>query len=324
MPGLEDRGRGELDNTLTSLHPYLRYAVTDRLDVWGVLGYGWGELTLEQETGTHYETDTTLVMGAVGGRGLLLAAAETGGFQLATRTDAMFTRTTSEAVVGLSSAEAEAHRLRVVLEGSRALTWADGRSLTPTMELGLRHDWGDAETGFGLELGGRVHYADPRLGLTLDAAVRGLLAHEDHDYDEWGASGSLRLAPGAAGQGLSLTLAPTWGAAASGVNGLWSRQTTAGLAPQGTRRTPTGRLNAEVELWRPRAIRHRTPDPLCGHGVHGWRGPHLPPRHPLGLGHGPDAQPGRPAPGIGGPTAPEPGPPVSGHLELLSGHAPPS
>ncbi len=247
MPGLEDRGRGDLGNTLTSLHPYLRYAVTDRLDVWGVLGYGWGELTLEQETATNYDTDTTLVMGAVGGRGILLAAAETGGFQLATRTDAMFTRTTSEAVVGLSSADAEAHRLRVVLEGSRALTWAEGRSLTPSVEVGLRHDWGDAETGFGVELGGRVHYTDPSLGLTLDAAVRGLLAHEDHDYDEWGASGSLRLAPGAAGQGLSLTLAPTWGAASSGVDGLWTRQTTAGLAPPGrTRRAPAGRLNAEV------------------------------------------------------------------------------
>ena len=114
------------------------------------------------------------------------------------------------------------------------------------MEVGLRHDWGDAETGFGLELGGRVHYADPALGLTIEAAVRGLLAHEDDDYQEWGASGSLRLDPGAGGQGLALTLAPTWGAASSGVNGLWSRQTTAGLAPQGNRQTPAGRLNAEV------------------------------------------------------------------------------
>ena len=41
---------------------------------------------------------TTLVMGAFGGRGLLLAAADTRGFQLATRTDAMLTRTSSEAV----------------------------------------------------------------------------------------------------------------------------------------------------------------------------------------------------------------------------------
>ena len=118
--------------------------------------------------------------------------------------------------------------------------------MTPTVELGVRHDSGDAETGFGLELSGRVHYADPSLGLTIEAAVRGLLAHEDSDYKEWGASGTIRIDPGPTGQGFSLTLAPTWGAASSGIESLWSRQTTAGLAPQGTRSAPTGRLNAEV------------------------------------------------------------------------------
>ena len=30
------------------------------------------------------------------------------------------------------------------------------------------------------------------------------------------------------------------------MDGLWSRQTTAGLAPQGARPSPTGRLNAEI------------------------------------------------------------------------------
>ena len=246
MPGTEDRGRGGLENTLTSVHPYLRYAVNDRLAVWGLFGYGWGELDLEMDNGMTIETDTNLVMGAFGGRGILLAAAESGGFQLATRTDAMLTRTTSDKVAEMESAEADAHRLRLVLEGSRGFAWAEGRRLTPTMEVGLRHDWGDAETGFGLELGGRVQYADPALGLTIEAAVRGLLAHEDSDYEEWGASGTVRVAPGAMGQGLSLTLAPAWGATASGVDGLWSRQTTAGLAPQGNRAAPVGRLNAEI------------------------------------------------------------------------------
>ena len=249
-PGMADRGRGGLEQTLTSLHPYLRYAVTDRLDVWGVVGYGWGELDMEMDTGVTLETDTNLVMGAFGGRGILLAAADTGGFQLATRTDAMLTRTSSDAVTGgagnLAAADADAHRVRVILEGSRGVTWDGGQSLTPTVEVGLRHDWGDAETGFGVEVGGRVQYADPGLGLTVEGAVRGLLAHEDSDYQEWGASGTVRLAPGVGGQGLSLTLAPTWGAAASGVEGLWSRQTTQGLAPQGLRPTQTGRLQAEV------------------------------------------------------------------------------
>ena len=240
-------GDGDLDSsTLTSIHPYLRYAVNERVDVWGVLGYGWGDMTLEPGTGGTLETDTTLLMGAFGGRGILLAAPDNAGFQLATRTDAMLTRTTSGAVAGLAETEADAHRLRLVLEGTRPVLWPEGQSVTPTVELGVRHDWGDAETGFGLELGGRVQYADPTLGLTIEAAVRGLLTHEDSDYKEWGASGTIRLAPDLNGQGLSLTLAPTWGAASSGIESLWSRQTTAGLAPQGTRPRPTTSLNAEM------------------------------------------------------------------------------
>ena len=54
------------------------------------------------------------------------------------------------------------------------MAWAEGRVLTPTVEVGLRHDWGDAETGLGIEVGGRVQYADPTLGLTVEGAVRGI------------------------------------------------------------------------------------------------------------------------------------------------------
>ena len=239
-------GQGDLDTTLTSVHPYLRYRVNERVDLWGVLGYGWGELTLNQAQAAPLKTDTALLMGAFGGRGILLPAEKTGGFQLATRTDAMLTRMTSEDVTGIESAKADAHRLRLILEGSRGVTWDEGQSLTPTVELGVRHDWGDAETGFGLEVGGRVQYADPGRGLLVEGAGRVLLAHEDEAYEEWGASGTVRLAPGPAGQGLALTISPTWGAAASGVEGLWSRQTAAGLAGGQNQGASGGRLAVEV------------------------------------------------------------------------------
>ena len=105
-------GAGEVENVLTSLHPYLRYAVNERLDVWGVLGYGWGDVTLKPGPGVTLETGTTLVMGAFGGRGIILPATELGGFELATRTDAMLTRMTSDADAVLDATEADAHRLR--------------------------------------------------------------------------------------------------------------------------------------------------------------------------------------------------------------------
>ena len=110
MPDMDARGQGDLETALTSIHPYLRYAVTERLDVWGLLGYGWGDLTLEPGADATLETDTNFIMGAFGSRGMLLAASESGGFELATRTDAMLTRTTSDAVTtgagNLESAEA--------------------------------------------------------------------------------------------------------------------------------------------------------------------------------------------------------------------------
>lgn len=76
--------------------------------------------------------------------------------------------------------------------------------------------------------------------------MRGLLAHEDSGYREWSASGTLRITSGTAGRGLSLSLVPPWGAATSGVAGLWSREATSGLASFGNTCDPAGRLGAEV------------------------------------------------------------------------------
>ena len=240
-------GQGTLENNLTSLTPYVQFALTERLSVWGMAGYGWGDLDLRMDSGETHHTDVAFTMGAVGGRGVLMQSP--GGFELATRSDFMMTNTESDGITGedgnLAEAEGAAHRLRVVLEGTQPIHLAGGRSLTPTFELGLRHDFGDAETGFGLEVGGRIAYADPALGLTVEGTIRGLVAHEDEGYDEWGASANIRVAPGLNGHGLSVSLQPTWGVAQSGVQGLWSRQATAGLAS--TANGPqSGRVSTEV------------------------------------------------------------------------------
>ena len=316
--GMSDLGQGALDNTLTSIHPYVQYAVTDRLNLWGMVGYGWGDTEVTIGHTEILESDTNFLMGAVGGRGVLLAAAETGGFELATRSDAMLTQTSLDDTAGMVGAEGEAHRLRVVLEGSRGFTWPEGRTLTPTLEVGLRHDWGDAETGFGLEVGGRVQYADPRLGLTVEGTVRGLVAHEASEYDEWGASANVRLAPGMNGQGLSLTLAPTWGAVSSGVDGLWSRQTTAGLAPQGARPSPTAQLNAEIGYGIPAPFGPGLLTPYAGTVLTDGAAR----TYRLGTRwtsiSGPDAEPGRPTPGTRRRPADQPGPLPPNRLGLLS------
>ena len=220
-------------------------ALSERVSAWGLVGYGTGTLTLTEENGDtakRYTTDIGLRMGAVGARGTLVAPAEAGGFELAIRTDAMVLRTTSDATEGMAASEADASRLRLILDGSRAFE-AGGGTVTPRLEVGLRHDGGDAETGTGIEVGAGLSYQAN--GIAVEGAVRGLLAHEDEDYREWGASGSVRIDPGASGRGLSLTLRPTWGAASSGTERLWGLRDASGLGASDAFE-PERRLDAEV------------------------------------------------------------------------------
>ena len=255
-PNHPGRGSGTLESSLTSVHPYARLAVSERLSLWGLLGYGAGDLTLAVDAAGDrprqtWKTETEMQMAAAGARGVLLSAADHGGFELAARGDARLVRMNSDAATGagaagrLSESESQTSRLRFILEGSHRIEFAGGQTLTPILEVGLRHDGGDAETGTGIELGGGVSYADPATGLSVTAKARGLLAHEDAGYTEWGASGSVKIDPGAAGRGLSLSLAPAWGADSGNAERLWGLADARGLAGNESFE-PAGRLDAEA------------------------------------------------------------------------------
>ena len=234
QPGVDS---GTIESTMTTVSPYARFSLNDRLSVWGLAGWGTGDMTIVQAANDRGQperitrTDLEMRLAAVGGRGALLEADEAGGFDLALKADAFYVETESEAVSNEGSTTGVASRVRLALEGSSAFRMDGGGVLTPGLEVGLRHDGGDAETGTGVELGGRLTWADVDSGLSAEARVRTLIAHEDSDYREWGVAGSVRLDPGERGRGLSLSLSPTWGAASSGVGRLWSARDARGLAP---------------------------------------------------------------------------------------------
>ena len=238
---------GKLDSTLVSVHPYLHYALTDRLSAWGTLGYGAGGLRLRPERDgakaqDTIKTDIRMRMGALGLRGTVFANATT---ELALKSDLMWVRTASSATAGLAAVDAaDASRVRLLLTGRHRHMLATGAVLTPNVELGLRYDDGAAETGAGVELGGGLRYADAVRGLTVEATARSLLAHEDGGYEEWGLSGSLQLDPGRLGRGLSLRLASGWGLTDSGTDALWQQQTASGLT-RGAGQASRGRVKVE-------------------------------------------------------------------------------
>ena len=245
------RGDGSLASSLTGLYPYAGYKPTQDVSLWGTAGYGRGDLRLTMKDGESYRTDMDLRMAAAGVRGDLVSPRQAGGLWLAVESDALFVRTTSGAGSGrsglLAPAVADVSRLRLGLEGSLELALSGGESLRPTVEVGLRHDGGDAETGFGVEVGGGSVFADPARGLTAQVTVRGLLAHQASDFRDCMLSGSLRFDPRPSSDlGPSVSLMPSWGTSSSGgVEGLIGGETLPGLEARNTDQS-IGRFEAEA------------------------------------------------------------------------------
>ena len=219
--------RGEVESSLTGVYPYARYRVSESLSLWGVVGFGAGDMTLEPEGTSSIETDIETGMAAAGARGVLLPARAAGGFELALRADLMATATSSDAAANLVETEVETSRIRLLLEASREFRTGADSVLAASAEAGLRYDGGDAETGSGLEAGGSLRWTSG--SLSVEVAARGLMAHSEDDYEEWGVSGSVQYAPGSDGRGFSLKAGSAWGAAAGGAERIWS-QRAAGLA----------------------------------------------------------------------------------------------
>ena len=218
-PGSDvDGDEGKVESSLTGVYPYLEAKLNERISAWGLVGVGSGGLTLRRKNEV-LETDLGMRMGAVGIKGRMLDGTGPSGIGLDLKSDAMWVGTKSVRTEGMMGAEGEVSRVRIIVKGERPFATESGGMFTPSGEVGLRVDGGDAETGAGLELGAVLRYA--KGPLSIEGAFRGLVAHEESGYEEWGASGSVRVTPGESGLGLTFSLAPVWGNAGSQAERLW-------------------------------------------------------------------------------------------------------
>ena len=246
---------GSVDSSLTGVYPYARLVLNARMSAWALAGAGSGELTLKQEGDEPMPTDITMRMGAVGFKGRVLGEPGEDTLALNVKSDAMWVGTKSERTSDMDATEGDVTRLRLTLEGERAFAVGEGATFTPSAEVGLRHDGGDAETGTGLEVGAGLSYvAGP---LTVEGQVRTLIAHEESGYEEWGASGAMRITPSASGRGLTLSIAPQWGRTGSATEQLWSARDASAI---GTDRVFEGDARLAVDAGYGVGLAH-------GHGV---------------------------------------------------------
>ena len=302
IPGFPDvriaditsNAESDMKMSLTAAVPYAAWRASERLKLWGAAGYGSGDMTLDSGGDEVINTGIGWTMAAAGLRSDLMVF---GGASLALVSDALWARTSSEGATGLSATDAGVSRLRLGLEASRSFDLPGrGGRLTPKLELGARRDGGDAETGFGVEVGGGVAWSAPSLGLSLNIAGRALLSHEDNAISDHGFSASLAYDPRPnSARGLSLALRQDIGAQATGgLNALFSndplRPGMQGYGPD----AETGRWTMEAGYGMPAFGGRFTGTPHVGYGASafgrevsvGWRlAPELMPGAPeLSLG----------------------------------------
>ena len=231
-------GKGEYDLDISSVNPYVGWSLSEDLDIWASVGYGVGEVELNDGDGPR-SSDLEVGSVSVGASGRLVVSDELiagGRSELHLRGDG----SASQVDFDRSDAgftDVSSHRLRLIVEASHLRSGASG-SVRSGLELGVRHDGGDGQDDQGLELGGSLEWSNTR-GLTLSGRTRVLTLA---DYDEWGVSGILRLAPGQGGRGLSFSLSPGYGRDDSGTEQLWQR----GVSAVSSAQTARLRMDGEV------------------------------------------------------------------------------
>ena len=211
-------GGGEVSTRLGSFYPYLRISPTEALDLWGLMGFGWGSLDFSGEGQEDASTDMTIQVYALGAQ---LKIIDLYGALFSLKSDASFAVLKTASQANLPGIRTEPSRMRFALATQYPWEIDSVSKITPSVELGGRLDFNEVSGGAGVEVGGAVNYNHSTLRLNAEARARGLVYHNDSNVQDWGVSFQLRVDPNQFGQGLFASFAPHWGQSQSRVQRLW-------------------------------------------------------------------------------------------------------
>ena len=235
---------GTYESRMTSVHPYMNWSLSEAFDVWATVGYGEGEIEIEDKGGTE-SSSTKMTTAALGASGELLSDEEFlpgGTTTLRLKIEGSVARVEVAGNGNVKPLSSDHRRVRLSIEGSHKRPLGTGGLLTPSLEVSVRHDGGDSTNGTGFELGGSLRYVDVATGLTLEARGRALV-DDKHGREDWGVGGLIRLDPGNDRRGLSLSVSPTRGNLNSSAQQLWDTgMTEAAIGGD----TQGGRVDAEI------------------------------------------------------------------------------
>ena len=202
---------------INTISPYIAWQV-GQVDFIGSLGFGSGEgELLDETTNSRASHDIFTRSASLAAHGSILSGANA---DFRFKGDLLYSQTDIEQK-GKPTQDLSVGRVRSgVVASYHGHQLSGGGILRPSIESMLRANFGDGVTGGGVELGGGLHYQSASGKVIVEGKARGVFGHSD-EYEEWGVQGSVRVQPGADGQGLQLSLSPIYGQADSGVETLW-------------------------------------------------------------------------------------------------------
>ena len=183
---------------MASVQPYLGWSLEGGARLWGSVGYGTGEVEIEDkdlvERFGRQRSDSRLLAAAAGGSVRLVSE---GALRVDLKGEGQVTRyavdDNGDLIAGLS---VKTQRVRVSAEGTREYELAGGGRVLPSGELGIRWDGGDGATGAGVEVGAGVSWAGAGR-MTVEVGGRWLVAHRSG----FGGVGAIGRGEGRAGGG---------------------------------------------------------------------------------------------------------------------------
>ena len=237
-----DGKKGFLDHHMITASPYLSWVLFPGMWWWATATYGVGEATMadthEPGTTPPHAGDSSLLSGAVGFNVNMIDSrgADPGSrLGVAFKGEGSLSEFKVEGKRGdMPDLSMNTWRGRVMVQGTYEQPLNESVYLIPTLEAGVRYDGGQAASGAGIELGGRLRYEDQSVGLTLEAHGRALVPLEDKSR-EWTAGGLVRISSDRDGYGPFLNVTPSF-----------DKMESIATVPTATLVSRRGRLDAEL------------------------------------------------------------------------------
>ncbi len=206
--------KGDYEITLSGLHPYINWRFGET-NLWASLGYGEGDVTITPENQTQVKavSDVNLVALGVGVSDEINPRLQ---LRLEARAAEIDIEGNDERTI--LQQDLDTNTARVLVKWHDANTRLDNRAAF--VEIGLRHDDGDGDTGAAMETALGWNYLGDRT--TLEAGAHGLFGRKN--YNEWGAYGNFRVSGGGDGQGFALRIRPSYGEEVGEFGRVWNAE----------------------------------------------------------------------------------------------------